>query len=106
MYGDLSSPTPEKPGQERFRKLAIKFLDSKNINFLAENIELKDVFESALLTGNILGEYLYRSLTVEADTENIRPQLLKFTLSQDCYIKFRDQLLNKRDFQNHLKRYF
>lgn len=106
MYGDLVTLAPEKPGQERFRKLAIKFLDSKNINLLTENIDLKDIFESALLTGNILGEYLYRSLTIEADKENIRSRLLKFSLDQKSFIEFRDKLLKNRDYQNHLKRYF
>lgn len=106
MYGDLLIDAPDKIGQERFRKLAVKFIDTQNINMLTENIELEDVFESALIVGNILGEYLYRSLTLETDPNNLRAELLKFSLTQKDFLTFREKLLTGRDYKNHLKRYF
>lgn len=106
MYGDLAISSPETQGQERFRKLAIQFLDSKNINMLTENINLKDLYESSLIAGNILGEYLYRMVTIKVKEQSSPPKLLDFTLNQNCYIEFRDLLLSNRDYKKHLKRYF
>lgn len=106
MYGDLIIESSDIVGHERFRKLSIQFLDSQNINMLTENIDLKDIFESALIVGNILGEYLYRSLTIEADIHGLRSELLKFSLNQEDFLAFRSKLLDQRDYKNHLKRYF
>ena len=106
MYADIFSKKSEGDGKEKHRKLSMQFLDSDNIDFLAKNMTLIGIYECSLIVGSILGEYLYRSLTVEDDHHDLRSSFLKVSMTSENFLHLRNKILKGRDYKFHSKRYF
>lgn len=108
MYLDLrtkASHTENLTDRKVFSSAA-NILDGKSLSLNLEEFNLIDIYETALFTGHILGEYLYENLFNRNKNINIETDLFQSELNQFSFKKLLKLLLQDIPYQEHQKRYF
>lgn len=87
-------------------EIATSILDHKKYTpYLLQGVSYEDLYETALLIGHLLGEYLYLKVrTLESISLNKEIKKIKLTSSYFSYIL--NLALKDQDYKNHQKRYF
>ena len=104
MYKDIYSMKDkiEFKNQAHILEAALKSLDDKSISQSLRGLSLKDVYETSLFVGHILGEYMYINYT----KNNFLTKDFKLNLSSQHFCRLRQKLLSAHNYKKDSKRYF
>lgn len=85
----------------------LEILDGKCPNDSLKGMRLKSLYDISLYVGHILGEYLYSDL-IESPFYNDQgiEDFLKVLPSTENFRSVREKILNNKEYQSHIKRFF
>jgi len=86
--------------------LARKILDSKDLTSLLSGQKLQTSYETALLVGHLLGEYLYLNLNQKNEDFSLEQILNQLQINKKHFHMIKNALLKEQDYKKHIKRYF
>lgn len=104
MYQDLeNAPTNLEASQ-----FSILVLDSseKDLSSIISGKKISLLYESSLLVGHILGEYLYLKANSIENKIDLKENYLSLTIERGAFYKLKETLLEEKSYRKHTKRYF
>ena len=106
MYHDLKTGFNQSASDYAVNQTVLRVIDFDDMAEVLSDKDLPYIYESALLTGHIFGEYLYRLVSLGGQNPFFLKDILHKNISIKSFKMVRELLLKNQDYQSHNKRYF